>query len=1030
MKKAISTYSLAIFIGMLACFSANAQLSQSTFGKNRVQYKKYDWKFLQTANFRIYYYYGGNRLAHNAARYLEEDFEKITEQIGYYPPSKITVIIYNSVTDLQQSNIGLNNKVYAGGETDLIKSKLEVAFTDNQIEFREKLTEEATELFINLMMFGGNFKDMVQNSYLLNLPDWFIPGISRYIAQGWSPEMHDAARSVILKKNSSPDKFEGEDAAIVGQSVWHYISAVHGQQSIASILALTRITHNEEVSISNSLGLTYQDFLKEWRNYYKNTLSDELGDQDKIKELKRLRRFNRKKFQYNQIAFNQDSTILAYSENYRGIFTIYLYDLIKGKRKRFFHGGRRIINQEQNKQVPLLAWRKSNELSVLYYRKGRPYMVTKNVNGGKKEKKLFVTFESITHLDYSDITDEIVLSASRDGRSDIFVYHYKKDIAQQITNDLYDDLDASYLPNSKNIVFSSNRVSDTIRDFGTYDEIGNKYKLYLLETGHKQYKEYVLEKLKIESPKAFLPQFVDNENVYFISEAGSMRHVHRYNLTKDKEYRISNYNQNIKHFSIDPRQTKIAFTAGSVGKQYAFLDEEINISKYEIIPELKEVREEQPQPAYFDTSDVDGSIHSLDIDEFVFESHRKKQEELEELLQKKKKQRIKGPYPYSPLFGADYVVSALSFQPINPLVTGLGGLFEIASSEMFGDHKLNANIYTITDLKTSRMYGEYLYLKRRNDFKISYEKTSVFLFLNNSIQRHTLHTIESMLSHPFSNTARIEIGGHSSSTNYTNFNDIFQEDIRKQYIGYKAEFVFDNTLEHGMNMLEGHRIKASLKNYLNMSDDQGSFTRFNLDIRNYIPILKGFTLASRGAFGTYFGKNKQYFLLGGTDNWVFPGTEPVDANSPLHIDRWTNNSNLLFTEMVTNIRGFNYNSLAGNNYLIFNLELRLPITRFLVKKSSGSSFLRNLQAVAFYDSGSAWEGRSPFGQDNNINTQQIKSRNFTIKAVNYENPFLYSYGFGFRSFIFNYYLKFDVAWAVENGVTRPPALIISMGYDF
>ena len=60
-----------------------AQQSIETFGKNRVQYQKFDWKYISTDNFNIYFYQEGNRLAYNTARYAEKDFQRIKNIIGY-----------------------------------------------------------------------------------------------------------------------------------------------------------------------------------------------------------------------------------------------------------------------------------------------------------------------------------------------------------------------------------------------------------------------------------------------------------------------------------------------------------------------------------------------------------------------------------------------------------------------------------------------------------------------------------------------------------------------------------------------------------------------------------------------------------------------------------------------------------------------------------------------------------------------------------------------------------------------------------
>ena len=63
-------------------------------------------------------------------------------------------------------------------------------------------------------MYGGTFKEMVQASYLINLPDWYTGGVAAYIAEGWSPKMEVVVRDVLLNKKSDPSKLNGDEAII------------------------------------------------------------------------------------------------------------------------------------------------------------------------------------------------------------------------------------------------------------------------------------------------------------------------------------------------------------------------------------------------------------------------------------------------------------------------------------------------------------------------------------------------------------------------------------------------------------------------------------------------------------------------------------------------------------------------------------------------------------------------------------------------------------------------------------------------
>jgi len=67
-------------VALLSCWiafvvPASAQTELSQFGKNRVQYKNFNWRYYSSDNFDIYFYDGGQENALIAAKFLEKEFE-------------------------------------------------------------------------------------------------------------------------------------------------------------------------------------------------------------------------------------------------------------------------------------------------------------------------------------------------------------------------------------------------------------------------------------------------------------------------------------------------------------------------------------------------------------------------------------------------------------------------------------------------------------------------------------------------------------------------------------------------------------------------------------------------------------------------------------------------------------------------------------------------------------------------------------------------------------------------------------------
>ena len=70
-------------------------------------------------------------------------------------------------------------------------------------------------------------------------------------------------------------------------------------------------------------------------------------------------------------------------------------------------------------------------------------------------------FDQVTDMKYMLDNNTLLMSAVRSGQTDLFVYKITQQSYDQITNDVYDDLDPAFVafPNKTGIIFSSNRPS-------------------------------------------------------------------------------------------------------------------------------------------------------------------------------------------------------------------------------------------------------------------------------------------------------------------------------------------------------------------------------------------------------------------------------------------------------------------------------------------------------------------------------------------------------------------------------------------
>jgi WD40 repeat protein len=1024
---------LIICSALLLLFSASyAQNSQDQFGKSRIQYKNLRWQYISTINFNIYYSEGGKELAGNVARYAESDFARIAETLGFSPDSKILIIVYNSVSELRQSNLALEDLNLVGGQTNFVKSKLEIAFEGSQSKIKKDISYGIADIMINTLMYGGSLREVVQSSYKISLYDWFINGAAAYVAEDWSVEMDNLMRDAFLNRHlHKPDAFTGSQATLAGQSVWNYIVQKYGSKNFASVLNMSQNYKNEESGIESSFGIPYHIFTKEWREYYTGMAQQaQLSYKMPLKELMLVKN-NSKDYDYQNLCFSRNGKYLSYSRNHKGKYAVMLTDLDKHKTRKIFRGGYKVVNQKIDMKRPLTDWQNETVFSILDRHHDKIYLRVYDLERKTKKKILLKNIKEIFSYDLSEDGNTMVMSASEKGQSDIYIYELKTNTIKRLTDDLFDDIDPRFIGNA-GIAFCSNRKENVPTKEAEFKDITPYYHIYTMDPDGRDMKIITQHGINT-SPRAN-----DNNTLSYLSTENGIATLFSYDLTAHHKTQLTSYALDIDEYDITPERNKIAFTMLHKGKERIFYNPLFVPESFvgtSLTARQQKIVDANPSLAIdLDNRPVEDTANNgdIDINNYHFEPEIRKPQ-LNKAGDKSIKQKakddinVKGPYSYKNLFSADRLTSTLLVDPLK----GLGLLGEISMADMFANHRITAGIFAVLDLKSSNLYSEYSYLKKRVDVKSRFDRESYYATNASATQRYTLNRFTTGIAIPLSATDRISIFPMIVTTRFTDYDTLLPlYDKSNVYGGIRAEYVFDNTIAHGMNLINGTRAKITFEKLDDPKNKEKNFGKYTFDIRHYQKLHRELCFATRISFGGFFGNAKKNFLLGGMDNWLLKTSSNTGHNQPLAVEKHYDNSDLLFVRYITNLRGFNYNTQYGSRFFIFNAELRFPIIKYFHQGTIRSNFFRNLQFVGFTDAGSAWSGISPFKKANSTNTQVINSPPFTATVVNYINPFLIGYGLGMRTFLLGYFMKLDIGWGLVNNQVQKPKAYVTFGYDF
>jgi hypothetical protein len=439
--------------------------SQLNFGKSRIQYKEKLWSFYRLEKFDVYFYLGGKEIALYAARYGDQFLKKLQEQFDYTLEDRIQIVVYNKHSDFKESNIGLGKgeDYNIGGKTQLVGSKIFIYYQGDHKKLDQQIRAGLTDLMINHIIYGGNVKDAVKNSTLLTLPDWYSKGLVSYVSRYWDSELDDQIRDGILSgKYKKFNRLRGDDAILAGHSIWQYIADMYGESVIPSILYMTEISRNVESGFLFILGVSLKSLSNDWLSYYTNRFesADSLRT---LPEEKPFLKKTKKTRVYQQIKIDPKAKYIAYVTNESGQYKVWLFDREKGKAKRILKREQK-LDRITDYSIPLIAWHPSGDfLTIFTERKGEIKKISYDVKNKKKEYDHLLHFEKILDFAYSDDNKKFVFSAVQNGQTDIFVYNILSNTFEQITKDVYDDLFPRFIMSGSQIVFSSNRINDTIK---------------------------------------------------------------------------------------------------------------------------------------------------------------------------------------------------------------------------------------------------------------------------------------------------------------------------------------------------------------------------------------------------------------------------------------------------------------------------------------------------------------------------------------------------------------------------------------
>ena len=1077
--------------------------TRQEFGKNRVQFNQFDWVFYRFERFDVYFYRGNRELAAQVARMADVQLPRIEALLDAPLDDRVQILVFNNLSDLKQSNVnsGKDEDYNTPGVTRISGRRLFLHFDGNFVTLEGDLRAGLAEVVLSNLIYG-DFAQSIKNSTLLNLPEWYIEGLISYVSNPDNERVDRYVRDRYLAKGyKSINSLFGEEARYAGHSIWNYLADTYGRKMLKNVVYMAIVNRNIESGFLYILGKDLEAIIEGWKSYLKEQYEPE-NTVEPFPEKATVKA--RKNHLITNIATSVDGRYLSYVTQRFSRYKVFLYDFEKDKKKRIYTDGYRIA-QNADYTYPIMAWHPNGEvMAMITEEKGFIYLHYYELEKKKWQKQKFFKFDKILSFEYSRDGKRFVLSAVKDGQSDIFIYTILNTKVEQLTNDTWADFYPNWIEGDSRIAFSSNRPTDSVIQGEKAIEFPkSKFDIYAMPAREPDDTTTIWQLTNTPGvnevyPKAYADGFVSllsqphrgvasrhlikiDSNIAYVDTTTH----YDYNFS---EYKLTDYNRSIIRYEVAPERDNILEMA-LVNKRFRIYESEyrspeaLNFVQTRqpqqrrntedlgstVIPETQSVTQGSSAPLYY--PGVDPSDFEVDINDYKFEGvdERAPKKPSKERLEPKQVPILPAPeisqsqadeeeplkippqrnyflsfYQQDFSVGFDNIYDNPQYQPFTGFVSSdylnsgfnmtLGG----GVQDLMHDYTITGLLSTsFQPLNGTSIIPNSEILVALSDYKKRFDKDYVFarrsnvqLITETDYIRTLSYEGTYKLSYPFNpvSSLRGSVGYRLDQIiSLSRDDNSLQEPTRFQdYAIGRLAYVYDNTRKIGVNLYSGLRYKIFTEYYRNLYQTPTGLHTAGIDLRNYTVIHKNLVWANRFAAGTSFGPEKLIYIMGGVDNMFVPKFEPT---TPIAQD-----NNYIFQTLVTNMRGFYQNARNGNSFGVINSELRWPIFSYLFNKPIKSDFIKNFQVVGFGDVGTAWNGPSPYSDENAINTRTVpygpQNGNGKIVLDSQKDPIIYSYGFGLRTRLFGYYLRFDWAWPVEDGIILDSEFAFSLGYDF
>jgi Tol biopolymer transport system component len=999
----------AVVLAALVFAAVAPELRAQWYGRNKVQYQRFNFKIMKTRHFDVYFYLHDEQTVKMASLMAERWYSRLSRMFNHELKGRQPLILYGSGPEFQQTTV-ISELLGegTGGVTESFKRRIILPYGASLTETDHVIGHELVHAFQYDMMAQGHSDGARGNESNLRIPLWFIEGMAEYLSIGavdpntamW---MRDAVRRKELPQIKKLDNSYKYFPYRWGHAVWSYVTGRWGDEVVGKMMKAVGRAGDYEIILESTLGIKIKQLSADWHKAMQDAYLP-LLDKTQLPDKFAKTLFKGVESNPYNIApsISPDGKSLVFFST-RDMFSIdlYLADADKGTIRR------KIISTAVDPHFESIqfirsagSWDFTGEKFVFGgVAKGRPVLTLIDMKKDKIEREIpFNELAEILSPSWSPDGRYVTFTGMAGGVSDLFIYDLKDNVLKQMTRDVFADLQPVWSPDGKTIAFVTERFSTNLE----WVDPGN-YELALLdvESGRIQ------KLLAFPAGKNINPQWTaDSQSLYFLSDQNGKTDLYRIDVASAKITQITNLYAGISGITELSPSISVALETGRVvfaGYQdgyytiysiddKAVLEGQTFLAQFERNPSLLPPRKE-PEGALLGL--LRNPLFGLPKDSNFTVAE------------------------YKPKLGLDYVAPPTVSVGVDRFGTyGAGGIAAYWS-DMLGYHTLITSAFTGSRVIDTSGVLAYLNNKNRLNwgsaiqrivypypyYSIYQDPQTGYIIETEDVYRLINYDVSLFGAYPFSQVSRFQLSGgyRIQDFNHTIYQRIYDPsgyllDYQKypdpnmpesmNFAYLTMGYFYDTGIFGATSPILGQNFGFSVSPAIGKT----TFTTVSADFRKYFMPIRPFTLAVRALHMGRYGKDAE-----------------DDRFYPLYIAYWdlvrgyeSYSSAELSAYDADPDNAFDFNRLYGSKMLLANVELRFPLLG-LLGIGKGYFGAWPLEFYGFFDWGIAYAQNPGYwwgGTDAEGNPDPNAVKPWFI-GDGQRKP-LRSYGIGLRTNLFGY----------------------------